>query len=948
MAVTNNNKKQVDLPVWELLNQAPVASQAISCTTQTLKTGRYIYYITGATFYRYDTQADSWQLLNAPATTPTVATSMTYSSEDGFHTKIISATSTSITIGGLPSPILNGVTVSIDRGLGQGQSRTLTYSSSTTHDAWVITSTTVNTIIDSTKKWKPNQWAWYMVWLNFGTASPQYKKILYNDATTLTISDGNILPQEVWGNQTFTSALPFASQPSTVAGAQSHYEIISTTYTVPAWTTTPNYTSYANVKSGAVYLMGGISPSPFYMLQVYDVAHNMWSTRTVPAALITSMWPDVSIHAVEKKTAYITSTATSWTTRTLADTLQSMTVDRYKNSIIVITGGTGIGQLRRIVSNTATTFYTEKNWDTTPDATSTYEIHNDYNKIWFSTSNLASTLAYNTENDFWMQWETFDFGVTNNISVKYTWQEPFWVSTGVRIASWVTAVSSSPTAWGTGYSIGDILTCAVGGAGAQVIVTSISPWGIVTGIELTHSGTTTGYTTGSGKATTGGTGSGCTINITSVGATALITTATAHFYKTGDVVTFAGCTEAAYNTAHTILGVNATNSFSVAVTAVASMVATASQGVTTIVDPTKNWVINEHAWKLVHLMVAWLTPTSQMRWIISNTATTLTVATITSWVNGQSKYVIYDSKIFGVDNQKKPANECGSGHASGGSTTTLVDDSKNWLPNQWVNYRFRIDAGTGLGSWLITITSNTATTLTYATQTFTPDSTTAFEIQDTWGLLTASTTTSYTDWTTKAWGTNQWAGKRLKLTGGLGQGTEVSVISNTGTVLTTAASTAWDATTPYAIIGTTVRGNGTAIIHIDWTTDATNNGAYLISMRWGLTNVFDIFDIRRSKWIYGGILSPNAEIPWAGSYMVYDGEDTIYFTKTLLAANPRIFAYNVKTGIVTGAGQISDLDWTLVVGNRMSIIETEDGLQYLYYLQNTWTKLYRALLWYAQ
>lgn len=59
MAITNNNVKQIDLPVWELMNQAPTASSALAamCTSED-GTNRYIYYIAGSLFYRYDTQTD--------------------------------------------------------------------------------------------------------------------------------------------------------------------------------------------------------------------------------------------------------------------------------------------------------------------------------------------------------------------------------------------------------------------------------------------------------------------------------------------------------------------------------------------------------------------------------------------------------------------------------------------------------------------------------------------------------------------------------------------------------------------------------------------------------------------------------------------------------------------------------------------------------------------------
>lgn len=101
---------------------------------------------------------------------------------------------------------------------------------------------------------------------------------------------------------------------------------------------------------------------------------------------------------------------------------------------------------------------------------------------------------------------------------------------------------------------------------------------------------------------------------------------------------------------------------------------------------------------------------------------------------------------------------------------------------------------------MISVTSNTETTLTYAVQTFTPTADTHYEIFDTWGLLTASTTSTFTETGLKNWVTNQWAGKRLRFTGGLGVGQEASVISNTNSTLTTAVITAGDATTPYAIL----------------------------------------------------------------------------------------------------------------------------------------------------
>lgn len=119
-----------------------------------------------------------------------------------------------------------------------------------------------------------------------------------------------------------------------------------------------------------------------------------------------------------------------------------------------------------------------------------------------------------------------------------------------------------------------------------------------------------------------------------------------------------------------------------------------------------------------------------------------------------------------------------------------------------------IKAGTGFGSGIITITSNTPTTLTYTTQTFTPDDTTCYEIHDTWGLCTAATASVLTETSTKNWIVNQWSGKRTKILAGTGTtGAETIIQTNTATALTVVTNglTAGDTSTVYAIWGLPIR-----------------------------------------------------------------------------------------------------------------------------------------------
>ncbi len=948
MAVTNTLKQQVDLPVWEWCRFAPTATALLSATC-TVDDGsdRYIYYLTTSSFYRYDTYADSWQQLATPVTTPVTVLSMRYIKERGTHGRVISATSTSVVIGGLRGNTLDGKTIRIVSGTGAGQERTLTYTGETISDMGVITATTTTTLADSTKKWKYNQWSGYMVGITFGTDATQYKRILYNDTTTLYISDVNLQPHDHWNNQPFIAVAPYAL-PVVTVGSQAHYQILSHSYTVSTWTTTPDYTSFFTTLTGGIYLFSAAAAAPFWTWQYYDVIADSWTVKTVNQGfLLAAVATDCTIENLSKAgSVFISSTATSGGARTLTDTGQAMTVDRYANYRILITGGTGCGQSRRIICNTATVFTVERPWDISLDGTSTYQVWGDYDKIFSMIAARSMLNAYSVENDYWMQGNDFDNGVTCNMAVKMNGWKPVGVTSGTRIAAGVTAVAPAPTAGGSGYLVGDILTCSVGGTGAKVIVTSIDTTGAVLSIELVASGTVTGFTTGSGKATTGGTGTSCTINITSVGPTCLVTTAINHWFKTGDTVTISG-DSGTYNGPAVILGVSGLTTFDIATASPSSMAAANSQSTTVIVDSSKNWTPNEFIGKMIHLSVAGTGPTAQVRWITANTATTITVATIVAGVNGTSKYQIYDTKSFGCDNQFKPANQQNWGHASSGSTTTLVDSSKNWVVNCWSGYKLRIEDGTGFASGIITITNNTATTLTYSVQSFTPDATTHYEIADSWGLVTTGgTTTPVTEASTKNWTTNMWAGKSLRITGGTALGQETAITSNTSTAITTAALTLTDNTSTYAIIGVASRGTATGGFELLWmfgNSNAATKGKYFFCARGSTTNNFDIYDITTSRWNYGYFFSPQSETLTAGSMYAYDGVDTIYIQKD---ATGRVFSWNMTTNAINNLGMVPYGHGTAVAGNRMEIVVTADGLKYLYMMRHTGQEMWRVLIFF--
>lgn len=68
-------------------------------------------------------------------------------------------------------------------------------------------------------------------------------------------------------------------------------------------------------------------------------------------------------------------TASAATDFELTDGTKTWTVNAYRNFIVKITGGKGIGQVKTILENDTTVLTLDGRWDIVPDNTSTYSIH---------------------------------------------------------------------------------------------------------------------------------------------------------------------------------------------------------------------------------------------------------------------------------------------------------------------------------------------------------------------------------------------------------------------------------------------------------------------------------------------------------------------------------------------------------------------------------------------
>ena len=287
------------------------------------------------------------------------------------------------------------------------------------------------------------------------------------------------------------------------------------------------------------------------------------------------------------------------------------------------------------------------------------------------------------------------------------------------------------------------------------------------------------------------------------------------------------------------------------------------------------------------------------------------------------------------------------------STTTLVDSTKNWITNQWAGYLCHMGNTVGAaptGQTMI-VTSNTANTLTFSSAVTIPSNGVSRYVltpNSVPGALAAGTatgagqTTTVLQDTSQNWVVNQWAGRRVKFTGGAGEGQESFINSNTSNSLTlSAAGTLPQAgSTTYAILGQPIRGAGIEIRHAFGTSDAASKGKFLVVDRGGAALGFDRLNLTTDLFEMMAT-SPTTETLSTGSMFAYDGGDRLYFTKEV---TQRVYYLDLVTSQIHGAGIYPYLAGTAIVGNRMEVLTTADGLKFLWLNRHSNLECFRTLL----
>lgn len=145
-----------------------------------------------------------------------------------------------------------------------------------------------------------------------------------------------------------------------------------------------------------VFMPGTLSATSF---KKYDLTTGTWTACSVTGLPATWGTDGRMTTACMFNVSYDTGTATSGNTTSLTDTTKAWTADQWINYQVRITAGTGLGQIRVITDNTATSLTFASG--ATLDNTSEYAIQGDENSLYLLGNNAVTMYKYSISGNSW-------------------------------------------------------------------------------------------------------------------------------------------------------------------------------------------------------------------------------------------------------------------------------------------------------------------------------------------------------------------------------------------------------------------------------------------------------------------------------------------------------------------------------------------------------------------
>ncbi len=327
---------------------------------------------------------------------------------------------------------------------------------------------------------------------------------------------------------------------------------------------------------------------------------------------------------------------------TLTDATKAWATNRYSKAYqIRVVSGTGAGQVRRIVSNTATVLTLDKALTTGTD--SVYQIQPDASTAYLTFALNADFFRYGVDHDVVYRGFEWDYGIIAGGTAQYADERPISIASGVVAGSVCTITTNQPHGFKTGLALrhrGD-----TGASAAQNNITATITVTGATTYTYPVPGSSANWTITAQSTTTLKDASKNWVTNEHAGRLVTITGA---FAATG-LTPVANIAQVASNTADTLTFVGAIAAPVVGnryvihdrepLGAIDHGLATGTQSTTQLQDSTKNWAGNSLAGRIVRFLGGNGTQTISAI-ITANTSTTLTFGATTAPVNGQTPYAI--------------------------------------------------------------------------------------------------------------------------------------------------------------------------------------------------------------------------------------------------------------------------------------------------------------------
>lgn len=195
-----------------------------------------------------------------------------------------------------------------------------------------------------------------------------------------------------------------------------------------------------------------------------------------------------------------------------------------------------------------------------------------------------------------------------------------------------------------------------------------------------------------------------------------------------------------------------------------------------------------------------------------------------------------------------------------------------------------------------------------------------------------------------AWSAQYLINRRLRVLSstGINQDLAITAVTPATGTLTISGTAAGAGTSSYTILPTILPGASTNMCWQSNSSIAANKGRWLIRARGGAAAGFDRFDLTTDQFIPQYTI-PITETLSSGSMYAYDQLDRLYFTKDV---TNRVYYLDLITWTVYGAGLFPYVAGTAGIGNNMEIIETVDGLKYIWIQRQQQVEAFRQLVFY--